>query len=173
MAESPVVSFYRSRGVDQSGRSLDEILQWEDAALEAVHDFIQWLFPLTEASGANWRAPILTAADIHTFGSDAALRAALRRSLVRMLAFYGLRLRDEGAEPSVERAANWADRSRVWLTPSNHNHLRLTRMMKSLTLLGLHGLARALRTTLLREAALAGPQVISATTRRYWSDAAT
>ena len=168
MTDSPIVTFYRGLGRDQSDRSLDEILQWRDDALEQVHDFIQWLFPLDEPSGANWRAPILTAADIHTFRSDAALRASVRRSLVRMLAFYGLRLLDHGEGPMVERADNWAGRASAWLTPHTHNHLRLTRMMKSLALVGLPALARALRDALLREAELARPGLINATTLQYW-----
>jgi hypothetical protein len=169
---TPIVQFYDGRGRDQSGRSLAEILQWDDAALERVHDFIQWLFPLDEPSGANWQAPVLTASDIRAFADDAGLRAALRRSLVRMLAFYGLRLHDDPRQatirPTVERADNWVERSRVWLTPMNHNHLRLTRMMKCLALLGLPEHARALRDALLREAALAGPAVVSAVTLQYW-----
>src|SRR4029079_18828704 len=118
----------------QSGRTLDDILQWDDDALEEVHDFIQWLFPLNEASGANWNAPILTRDDIQAFRGDAALRGALRRSLVRMLSFYGFELQDDSPSASIGRAAGWAERSRNWMRPVNHNHLRLTRIMKSLSL---------------------------------------
>lgn len=165
---SPIVRFYQGGGDDQSGRRLDEILQWDDETLERVHDFIQWLFPLDEPSGANWRAPILTAADIQTFRVDHALRANVRRSLARMLSFYGLRFVGRGSVPGFERADNWQDRSDVWLTPGNHNYLRLTRIIKSLALVGLPDLARALRDALLREAELARPGVIGATTVQYW-----
>jgi hypothetical protein len=168
---SAVVRFYRGQGRDQSGRTLDEIVQWDDGALEDVHDFIQWLFPLNEASGANWNAPILTPDDIQAFHRDDALRGALWRSLIRMLAFYGFELRGDGESVSIGRGPGWAARSRNWLTPVNHNHLRLTRIMKSLSLLGIPELARALQAALLTEAAAAGTSVISSTTVRYWKSA--
>lgn len=37
-ADDPIVAFY-SGGQDHRGRTLEEILGWSDAALEAVHDY--------------------------------------------------------------------------------------------------------------------------------------
>lgn len=168
--ESAIVRFYRSRGTDQSGRSLEDILRWDDGLLEAVHDYIQWLFPLDEPSGANWSAPVLDATDCEQFKSDATLRSNLRRSLVRMLAFYGYQLIEDESPPAIRRAENWSERARVWLQPGNHNHLRLTRIMKCLVLLGLPDHARTLQKLLLDEAAhKAG--AVSARTVAYWTEA--
>jgi hypothetical protein len=173
MTDSPIVRFYRGLGTDHSGRDLAGILQWDDDALEEVHDFIQWLFPLNEPSGASRHAPVLAAADISAFRSDATLKANLRRSLVRMLAFYGFALTDdEGATPAVARARTWAERSGGWLRPYNHNYLRLTRIMKSLALLGMPEYAHALREALLTESGLVGRDVIGSTTLQYWENAA-
>jgi hypothetical protein len=59
-----------------------------------------------------------------------------------MLSFYGLEI--HGTIPlSVTRAPNFAERAENWLRPSNHNHLRITRILKSLKLLGLGEQARA------------------------------
>jgi hypothetical protein len=171
-ADSPIIGFYRERGRDHRGRRLAEILHWDDEALESIHDFIQWLFPLDEPSGANRSAPILTPADIAAFRNDPALRHNLRRSLVRMLAFYGLRLvDDEGGAPTVARSGTWPERSSVWLSPHNHNYLRLTRIMKSLALLGMPGHARAVCDALLEAAGLVEPGVTGSTTLRYWKSA--
>ena len=52
-AESALITFYRGSGTDHAGRRIDEILSWDDAALESVHDYIQWLFPLDEPSRFN------------------------------------------------------------------------------------------------------------------------
>jgi hypothetical protein len=172
MTDSPVIRFYRGLGTDHSGRDLAGILQWDDNALEEVHDFIQWLFPLNEPSGASRHAPVLTAADITAFRSDATLKANLRRSLVRMLTFYGFRLMDDDAPPEVVRAGHWQTRAGTWLHPHNHNYLRLTRMMKSLSLLGLAEYAHALREALLTESGLVGRDVIGSTTLQYWKNAA-
>jgi hypothetical protein len=170
--DTPVVRFYRGLGIDHRGRTLAEILQWDNDALEEVHDYIQWLFPLDEPSGASRHAPVLTAADISTFRSDATLKETLRRSLVRMLAFYGFELIDKDGAPQVAPARDWEDRAGVWLHPYNHNYLRLTRMMKSLSLLGLAEYAHSLRDALLTESGLIGRDVIGSTTLQYWKNAA-
>src|SRR5271170_564607 len=43
--EGPLVAFYRG-GYTDNGGTLDQMLSWDDARLESVHDYIQWLFPL-------------------------------------------------------------------------------------------------------------------------------
>ena len=135
-----IVAFYEGTATDDRGRFLDEILRFDDAKLEDVHDFIQWLFPLPERSGANPSAPILDDFAIDAFHQRPELRAALRRSLDRMLAFYGF----EWDGDRVVRAPSFAQRSRNWLHSGNHNHLRLTRILRLLTVLGEPKLARNL-----------------------------
>ena len=136
----PLIAFYRDGACDDSGRTLEEILAGPDDRLEAVHDFIQWIFPLPEPSGANPSAPTLTPEAIQTFRASAEMRGRLRQSFERMLRFYGL-LWNEG---HVERASGFAARAQNWLHPMNHNHLRLTRMLRSLRLLGLEAESAAL-----------------------------
>lgn len=166
-----IVRFYRGGAPDHRGRLLDEILGWDDEALERVHDFIQWLFPLDEPSMFNPDAPLVDAADREAFRRDPELAANLRRSFDRMLAFYGFQARQSGAALRIERSPAWSGRAAVWLTPGNHNHLRLTRIMKSLMLLGQPELAQALYERLRDEAARAGSGLISQVTLRYWKDA--
>jgi len=62
-----IVAFYEGSGRDDRGRSLDDLLGFGDAALECTHDFIQWLFPLRERSGANPAAPRLDDATVAAF----------------------------------------------------------------------------------------------------------
>lgn len=169
--ESPIVRFYRGTGRDSRGRSLDEVLGWDDEALEAVHDFVQWLFPLDEPSMFNPHAPLLRPADCEAFRRDSTLTANLRRAFDRMLAFYGFERRESGGSVRVERSSDWSTRAAVWVHAGNHNHLRLTRVMKSLILLGQPHLARALYKRLRAEAESAGPGRISAVTLTYWEEA--
>ena len=129
-----ILSFYGGAGEDHAGRRWDDILRWPDERLEQVHDFIQWLFPLPEPSPVNPLAPVLDRETIAAFAARPELRANLRASLERMLRFYGLDLRDG---PTVTRTANFAARARNWLTPNNHNHLRITRILRCCWLLGL------------------------------------
>jgi hypothetical protein len=40
-----MIGFYSGAEPDHRGHYLREIQQWPDDQLEAVHDYIQWLFP--------------------------------------------------------------------------------------------------------------------------------
>jgi hypothetical protein len=164
---SRLVAFYRGQMTDTQGRSLNEVWAWDDDSLEAVHDFIQWLFPLPEPSRFNRDAPLLAAADIATFRGDENLRANLRTSFERILTFLGLALGPDGA---VEEAPNFAARAAdVWSAP-NHNWLRVTRILRSLTLLGLGHEAQALHGWL--ETAYRGRRFpIDEVTFGYWGRA--
>jgi hypothetical protein len=138
---SQLLDFYRGQGRDSEGRLLGELWGWKDDALESVHDFIQWLFPLPEPSQFNARAPLLSAADIAAFRADDRLRGNLQKSFERFLSFLGLRRTADG---KVLEGENFSARApEVWDTP-NHNWLRITRLLRSLTLLGLEGEAQAL-----------------------------
>lgn len=152
MLEDRVVSFY-SGGVDNRGRTLAGILAWPDDQLEAVHDYIQWMFPTVAPSGVNPSAPLVTDRTIAACAASPELRHALRRSLDRMLSFYGLR-RDTDPSGAVRiriDRPHFDDRAREWLRPGNHNHLRLTRIMQSLSALGLAAEARALQRCLVTD----------------------
>ena len=136
-----ILGFYEGSSPDDRGRYLSEIQGWPDAKLESVHDFIQWLFPLPEPSQFNPDAPLLSSEDIAAFRAEASLRANLRRSFERILSFLGL---TERADASIGEGASFAARAAdVWTTP-NHNWLRITRILRSLTLLGLETEAHAL-----------------------------
>ncbi len=161
-----LIAFYRDGARDDEGRTQAEIVAWDDQRLEAVHDFIQWLFPLPERSGANPAAPVLTAETIAAFHATPAMRERLRESWERMLRFYGLIWNGT----SVERAANFRERAENWLWPGNHNHLRLTRILRSTLLLGLEAESAALFRALnaiFREY----PSRISSRTHAFWNDA--
>lgn len=168
--ESPLVSFYRGTGRDDEGRRLAEILQWPDERLEYTHDYIQWMFPLKERSQFNAAAPVLDEGAIAAFLEDAGLRAELFESLKRMLVFYGF----EWNEGAVRRTGRYVERAREWVTPGNHNHLRITRILKCLTLLGLADEARAFFDCLaaVHEEERGKPRPgISEVTFRFWAEA--
>ena len=135
-----IVAFYEGSAPDERGRSHDDVLKFDDERLEYVHDFIQWLFPLPERSGAQPSAPVLDDAAIEAFRRRPELRRVLRRSLDRMLSFYGF----DWAGDRIVRSASFPLRSSNWLHEGNHNHLRLTRMLRSLNLLGQREAALAL-----------------------------
>jgi hypothetical protein len=118
-----VVQFLNGTGIDHRGNSLEDILAWPDDQLEIHHDYIQWLFPLSQPSTAVLGSPVLSEADIAAIRGDAAAQQNLLRALDRMRLFYS--------------------GTTHWLTPGNHNHLRITRIISSLYKLGQPAAARS------------------------------
>jgi hypothetical protein len=126
---SNLLDFYCGRGTDAEGRTLAELWEWKDDELEEVHDFVQWMFPLSEPSRFNPDAPLLTGDDIAAFRGDALLQARLRQSFERILRFLGFTRAEDG---SIVEGPHFADRvPEVWQY-SNHNWLRITRILRCL-----------------------------------------
>ncbi|MGN6368745.1 MAG: opioid growth factor receptor-related protein [Phycisphaerae bacterium] len=161
-----LISFYLNESPDSAGRRLADIWAFSLDELEYHHDFIQWLFPLDTPSPVNPDAPTLDANTIRLFRANPQLRANLLHSLDKMLYFYGLTRTD----PTITRVPNFPDRSPNWLRPNNHNHLRLTRILRSTHLLGLEKESAALLQCLL-EIAADLPTAITPTTLRFWQSA--
>ncbi|KAF6224446.1 hypothetical protein HO133_011023 [Letharia lupina] len=143
---------------DPSGRTVSSILALPDTDLEHRHDYIQLLFPLPEPSPYHPTAPVIDRATFAAFRSRPDLRSRLLTSLTRMLHFYGLDLParsqrppardddddDDDPRPEIVRGANFARASRNWVRRFDHNHLRITRIVRCLRVLGLEGHAAAL-----------------------------
>lgn len=173
-SQSRLVGYYTGETPDDQGRYLAGIQRWNDDQLEGVHDFIQWMFPLRERSGVNPEAPILDEFTVRQFRSRLDLREKLKASLQRMLAFYGLELNTE-SNPRVVQASNFTNRSQNWLRPGNHNHLRITRIIKSLKALGVEAEAEAFFVclSLIYEAEKKKTRPgITAQTFQFWKEAA-
>jgi hypothetical protein len=136
-----LIRYYRGEAPDEKGRYLTELLEWSDEQLEIVHDYIQWMFPLKER-GFNPNAPLLNQWSIAEFHAQPGLREMLRACFRRMLRFYGLQV-CEGRNLIIEPGPNFDERAENWLSPGNHNHLRISRILKSLFILGLETEAKA------------------------------
>ncbi|XP_041804441.1 opioid growth factor receptor-like [Chelmon rostratus] len=102
-------------------------------ALEYVHTYIQWLFPLQEP-GVNNEASPLTKEEIKGFLENSTAKENLLKSYKLMLDFYGIELCDEKTG-EVQRASNWRDRFNN-LNTHTHNNLRITRILKCQGTLG-------------------------------------
>ena len=148
--ESRVVAFLAGRGPDGSGRRIETVLGLEDEDLERLHDYIQWLFPLLEASQAVPGSPVLSSADIEAITRDGSALRNIDRATTVMQGFYA--------------------RTTHWLVPHDHNHLRITRISKSLRLLrGAEPAQRFGQAILHRVAATRAP--VSARSLAFWSEA--
>lgn len=165
----PTISFadfYQGKAPDHLGRTLDAILRWSDDKLEARHDYIQVLFPLRERSAHIPTAPVLDDAALAEFRGNPTIQKNLLRSFQRMLRFYGFQ--QDAATLEIVPAANFAAKSANWLFVGDHNHLRITRILKCLAACGLQDHAVAFVKALLP---IADPDHVSAETVGYWKRA--
>lgn len=120
-----ITEFYSEKGCDHAGRTLSQILIWDNVQWEQCHDYIQWLFPTREASRFNRHAPVLTDEDVQEFQSRPDLQMRISFAADRFEQFLGLN--DDGVTP------HWVSRD------PNHNYLRITRVISSLRELGPKG----------------------------------
>jgi hypothetical protein len=143
---SKLIEFYSGKEKDNEGRHFSEILKFNHFKLEKDHKFIQWLFPLKEESDFNKEAPLLTEEDIERFKSSNKLKENLDKATALMLHFYGLNIEEnsEIVEIEIRRGKNFPIAKENWVKKHNHNHRRIRRILKSLTLLGKERKAEAL-----------------------------
>lgn len=116
---SKVIEFLRGNGVDGAGRKIGTVLNFSFDETENVHDYIQWLFPSDMPSECCPDAPVLSPDDIAIMKTDETIRANLTRAWNKMMGFYGSSIH--------------------WITPWNHNYLRITRILRCLGLAGMDG----------------------------------
>lgn len=109
------LNFLIGEGQDNTNRSLGDIFKFSDEEIESNHDFIQWLFPLAEPSQSSFNAPVLDNAEILLIQRNTLATENLGKSARWFVAFL--------------------ERNNHWLKSYNHNHLRITRAIKSLRLL--------------------------------------
>jgi hypothetical protein len=166
-----LIRFYLGEKTDTRDRTIEQIWRFTDLELEGLHDYIQWLFPLAEPSRFNASAPVLDKGAVMTFRNSQKLKDRLRKSLKVMLRFYSLQLTTMvDGTIAIERMKDFEGRRMIWLRPENHNYLRLTRILLSLSLLGLEPFALALFSAL-QQIHRDYPGQISADSFAYWCDA--
>ncbi len=145
-----VHAFLRGDGKDGRGRALADVVGFDDTSIEAVHDFIQWLFPLGEASRAVPGAPVLSATEAAAIRADLQALTGFRAGLARMGRFY--------AETDG------------WLAGFDHNHLRITRIITATRdLLGRVEAGAFHQAVSARNAAAGSP--VNPNSLRYWRHA--
>ena len=148
MATGKLVNFLAGDGCDSAGRTHTDVLAFDDAALERHHDYIQWLFPLAESSRAVPGSPVLDATSIAALRNSSVAQTRFAAAVARMMRFY--------------------ERTDVWHRQFDHNHLRITRIIRCLRLLCDDTAADAFRAAILTMAAHAA---IDAKARRFWTEA--
>lgn len=172
---SNLVEFWLQGDKNPDGYTLEDMLDMSDSQLERSHNFIQWMFPLDEPSRAQPKSPVLTEEDIITLRSGSnfdKLSFAMGVVCGRMLKFYGFSPARMDGDFRFILDNDFDQYASRWITPRNHNFLRLTRILKSLHLLGFSMYAEALQELLLKLAD--DPKysrIIGPTTKEFWERA--
>ena len=107
--------FLKGNEPDIYKRYLKDIWMMSDDQIENKHNFIQWIFPLNVKSNAVPSSPILTKKEI----------ISIKKS--------------ETAQKNIKKSAEWflefLSGNSYWVCQNNHNHYRITRVIKSLRLI--------------------------------------
>lgn len=165
-SSSPLIRFYTGQASDHYGRYIEEIWEQSAAWFEETHDYIQWLFPIPEPSRFNVLAPVLGSYERSCFHESEELQSRQGTSLEVMLGFYGLRW--ERDVVVARTGLNPSDHT--WLESGGHNHLRITRIIRSLYLCGQQKSANAFRDAVIKIGTEQGS--VSEQSKRYWRSAA-
>ena len=138
---NPVIDFYNGGKDPVDQRTLHDILNYSRKELESVHNYIQIAFPTPESSQFVKNAPLLDKQAFEAFRKDENLVRRMRRMFCCMLEFYGFSM----AKP--RKTSNGWRREIFevklpgvkfpWLNPSDHNHRRITRIIRCLRLVGM------------------------------------
>lgn len=118
-------AFFEGKEPDDLGRHLSKILCFGRIRMELTHNYIQRLFPLTEESRFS-KCDLITEDDIAIFQRNLAAQDGMRKAYQKMLWFW--KLDEKQYQNSVYRH---------WNSYNNHNHYRMSRVLKSLLLLGM------------------------------------
>ena len=145
-----IVGFLEGKTPDHRGRMLSMLCKQTDNDAETNHDYIQWMFPLDEPSQAVNGAPVLSDFDIDEIKEN--------------------RLAIENLEKSARWFLGFLERNDHWITNYDHNHLRITRVIKSLRLLASDEAADEFRDKVI---ALAGDNLnlVDEEARDFWNSA--
>ena len=111
-----ILNFLEGKMPDNSGRFISDIHCFPDYKIEKTHNFIQWLFPLAVPSYAVPGSPVLEKEEIKK----------IRKSKIALENLY----------KSADWYANFLSRNEFCKKPNDHNHRRITRVIRSLRLLG-------------------------------------
>ncbi|MGY4878158.1 opioid growth factor receptor-related protein [Vreelandella aquamarina] len=160
-----LLDFMKGERADHQGRMIEDIWALSPFWLEHTHDYIQWLFPVPEASRFNQFAPVLTPTVQEAFNADNVLKAQQRQSLDIMLTFFGL----ERDALSITDSPELSIETHIWLKAGGHNHLRITRIIRSLSLCHQEALARRFQQAVIEIGT--GKGVVSQTSVSYWQNA--
>jgi len=147
-----LTNFLSGSGEDHAGRTYQDILDQDDQWLEYTHDWVQWCFPLFEKSQSVKSAPTLeSSSEVEVIRTCSNCKENLRLGLIRYAEF----LRDNDQ----------------WLRYHDHNHLRITRVIKSAKMLMSEEQATEFFNYVMGQVEARATDLVSTISQKYWKQA--
>lgn len=162
-----IKNFYLGKRRTPEGFSFEDIMNFNSVQFELHHHFIQWLFPIETPSFYNISAPILTKEEAVKLGECREVRKKMIQAFQFVCKMYELDIVFEEENIHIIPGNNF---SGWWLTKNNHNHLRITRILKCLTNVGLKKYAIAFL-QLLESLYKTNSEGITKKTMEFWKNA--
>ncbi len=124
VATQAAIDFLSGKGTDHVGRTVDDYLKFTGSEWEDCHDHIQWAFPSHISSEYNPYAPVV---DMVALCSSS---ANYRNTLYRLMDSYMNSIGFVKMDGHIGWTYVGSDNN--WITPYNHNFLRITRFLNLL-----------------------------------------
>lgn len=123
------LKFLEGSEKEDRGRYVTDILKYGNLRLELVHNYVQRIFPTNEQSKFSNIRPI-TDEDITLIRASAIVKDNISRMYQKMLRYWKI---------DGDRYRKWGLGApfRLWNMWNNHNHWRMTRVLKCFLLLGM------------------------------------
>jgi len=141
--------FLKGNEPDVYKRYLKDIWMMSGDQIENKHNFIQWIFPLNVKSNAVPSSPILTKKEI----------ICIKKS--------------EIVQKNIKKSAEWflkfLSSNSYWICQNNHNHYRITRVIKSLRLIHSNEEAEKFKNSIMN-LIQGNEKKINLTNIQYWKD---
>lgn len=118
-------AFLEGLETDDKGRMFDDILRWSNIHLEFSHNYIQRIFPTDEPSKYDRTLKPVTNDDVLSIIQSKRAKSNIGIAYLKLLSLWKL----DGENYKNTKIY------RYWNKDNNHNHLRITRMLKCFRLI--------------------------------------
>lgn len=146
-----------------------EVLRYSDATIENDSSFFQCLFPVDSIPGYNPPLPPIPADFEHAVASTPGFALSLTLGVRRVMRFWGFQFRGKSStgRPLWRLAPDFVVANHGWTQRVDHNHQRVTHVIRSLRLIGAPRTARSVYRCMTRAIRERGFPVREQT-RRLW-----
>ena len=162
-------NFLNLTGTDHLGRTAQDYLKFTNDDWEACHNHVQWAFPSHIASAYNPDAPVLSSTKEFVQEMSVLEMLTVKNLVIAYMESLDIVIIGTNVCQTFKRDSYGEPYPLEWVTPSNHNYLRLTRVLNLLYYVDSEW-CEGLYRVLLHNAKY-NPDAISRETLLYWGKA--